>query len=130
MPEHAGTNFENNTTKMNGKKEAITNAVVHRDYQTTSKTQVRIFDDRIGIWNPGRLPEGWSVETLKQKHESKPFNPILAKMFFLGGYIEEWGRGTVDMIEDTIEHGLPEPEFEDTSTAIVVTFKKKITEEL
>ncbi len=46
----------------------------------------RIFDDRIEIWNPGRLPEGWSVETLKQKHESKPFNPLLAKMFFLGGY--------------------------------------------
>ncbi len=90
----------------------------------------RIFDDRIEIWNPGRLPERWSVETLKQKHESKPFNPLLEKMFFLGGYIEEWGRGTVDMIEDTIEHGLPEPEFEDTGTAIVVTFKKKITEEL
>ncbi|MFO7992029.1 MAG: helix-turn-helix domain-containing protein [Thermoplasmata archaeon] len=109
-------------------REAITNAIVHRDYQTTSKTQVRIFDDRIEIWNPGRLPEGWSVETLKQKHESKPFNPLLAKIFFLGGYIEEWGRGTVDMIEDTIEHGLPEPEFEDTGTAIVVTFRKKITD--
>jgi len=64
------------------------------------------------------------------KNESKPFNPLLAKMFFLGGYIEEWGRGTVDMIEDTIEHGLPEPEFEDTGTAIVVTFRKsKLTEE-
>jgi len=64
------------------------------------------------------------------KSESKPFNPLLAKLFFLIRYIEKWGRGTVDMIEDTIEHGLPEPEFEDTSTAIVVTFKKKITEEL
>lgn len=45
-------------------------------------------------------------------------------------HIEEWGRGTIDMIEDTIDHGLPEPEFEDTGTAIVVTFRNKMTEEL
>ncbi len=70
-------------------REAVTNSIVHRDYQTTSKNQIRIFDDRIEIWNPGRLPKGWSVETLKQKHDSKPFNPLLAEMFFLIGYIEE-----------------------------------------
>ncbi|MFO8078021.1 MAG: ATP-binding protein [Thermoplasmatota archaeon] len=110
-------------------REAITNAVVHRDYQTTSKTQVRIFDDRIEIWNPGTLPEGWTIETLKKEHESKPFNPLLAKLLFLIGYIEEWGRGTVDMIEDTLNHGLLEPEFEDTGTAIVVIFRKSITKE-
>jgi len=105
-------------------REAITNAVVHRDYQSTSKVQVRIFDDRIEIWNPGNLPEGWTVDTLKKEHESKPFNPLLARMFFLIKYIEEWGRGTIDMVEDCIEHGIPEPEFRDTGTSIVVTFRK------
>lgn len=70
-------------------REAITNAVVHRDYQSTPKVQIRIFDDRIEVWNPGTLPEGWTVETLKQEHESKPFNPLLARMFFLIKYIEE-----------------------------------------
>ena len=111
-------------------REAITNAVVHRDYQSTSNVQVRIFDDRIEIWNPGSLPEGWTIDTLKEEHESKPFNPLLARMFFLIKYIEKWGRGTIDMVEDCIEHGIPEPEFEDTGTAIVVTFRKKITEKL
>ncbi len=112
-------------------REAITNAVVHRDYQSSSKVQVRIFDDRIEVWNPGTLPEGWSVETLKQKHESKPFNPLLARMFFLIKYIEEWGRGTTDMIRDCLDYGLPEPEFKDSGTSIIVTFRKaKLTEEM
>ncbi|MFO8110833.1 MAG: helix-turn-helix domain-containing protein [Thermoplasmata archaeon] len=110
-------------------REAITNAVVHRDYQSTSNVQIRIFDDRIEVWNPGTLPEGWTVDTLKEEHESKPFNPLLARMFFLIKFIEKWGRGTIDMVEDCIEHGIPEPDFKDTGTSLVVTFRKsKLTD--
>jgi len=64
------------------------------------------------------LPEGWTVDTLKEEHESKPFNPLLARMFFLIKYIEKWGRGTIDMVEDCIENGIPEPDFEDTGTSL------------
>lgn len=111
-------------------REAITNAVVHRDYQSPSKVQIRIFDDKIEIWNPGTLPEGWTVETLKQEHESKPFNPLLARMFFLIKYIEEWGRGTTEMIRECLKHDLPEPEFKDTGTSMVVVLRKtRFTEE-
>jgi ATP-dependent DNA helicase RecG len=56
-------------------REALANAICHRDYETTSKVQLRIFDDRLEFWNPGRLPEGWTVETLKRVHESIPRNP-------------------------------------------------------
>lgn len=115
---------------MDAVREAITNAVVHRDYQSPSKIQVRIFDDRLEVWNPGALPEGWTVEKLKQEHESKPFNPLLARMFFLIKFIEEWGRGTTDMIRECLEHGLPEPEFKDTGTSMVVIFRKsRLTED-
>lgn len=111
-------------------REALANAICHRDYETTSKVQVRIFDDRIEFWNPGRLPEGWTVEKLKQVHESIPRNPAIAKQFFWIKYIEEVGTGTNKIIEWCIDWGLPEPDFEFTGTSLVVTlWKSKLKEE-
>ena len=111
-------------------REALTNAICHRDYETTSKVQVRIFDDRMEFWNPGRLPEGWTVETLKRVHESIPRNPAIAKQFFWVKYIEEVGTGTNKIIEWCTDWGLPEPEFEFTGTSLVVTlWKSKLDEE-
>jgi len=107
-------------------REAIVNAVVHRDYESTAKVQIRVFDDYIEIWNPGRLPAGWTVERLKQKHESIPKNPLLFKQLFWVKYVEDVGGGTTDMIQGCREWGIPEPEFGDTGTAIVVTFSKSI----
>ncbi len=110
-------------------REALANAIGHKDYWSTAKVQVRIFDDRIEFWNPGKLPEGWTVETLKQKHDSMPPNPLIAKQFFWIKYIEEVGTGTNKIIEWCAEWGLPEPDFEYTGTSIVVTFRKsKLTE--
>ncbi|MEA2054700.1 MAG: putative DNA binding domain-containing protein [Candidatus Thermoplasmatota archaeon] len=111
-------------------REALANAISHRDYETTSKVQVRIFDDRMEFWNAGRLPEGWTVETLRQVHESIPRNPAIAKQFFWVRYIEEVGTGTNKIIEWCIDWGLPEPEFEFTGTSLVVTFRKsRLTDE-
>jgi ATP-dependent DNA helicase RecG len=105
-------------------REAIVNAICHRDYKSTANVQVRIFDDRVEIWNPGSLPEGWTVEKLKQTHESIPKNPLIAHQFFLVRFIEKWGTGTIEMIKRCIEWGLPEPEFEFTGTSLVVNFKR------
>jgi len=111
-------------------REAIVNAIVHRDYRIPSKIQIRIFDDRIEFWNPGRLPEGWTVETLKEEHTSEPFNPLIARIFFWVGYVEEVGTGTNKMIRWCKEWGLPEPEFKIKQNNIVVIFRKsKLTEE-
>lgn len=111
-------------------REALVNAVAHRDYYSSSKVQIRIFDDRIEIWNPGKLPKGWTIETLKQKHKSQPFNPIIARVFFWIKYIEEVGTGTNKIIEWCKEWGLPEPDFEYVETSLIVTLKKtNITEE-
>lgn len=111
-------------------REAITNAVVHRDYFSTSNTQVRIFDDRLEVWNPGTLPEGITIEDLKGKHESKPQNPLLAHLFFLIKYIEQWGTGTNRIVRLCEEYELPEPEFEDTGSSFIVTLRKsRVSEE-
>jgi len=111
-------------------REALANALAHRDYRSSSKTQVRIFDDRIEFWNPGRLPEGWTIETLKEKHESKPFNPLISKAFFWIKYIEEVGTGTNKIIEWCKEWEIAEPDFEYAGSSIVITIRKsKFTEE-
>lgn len=111
-------------------KEGVANAICHRDYSSSANVQVRIFDDRLEIWNPGTLPKGLTVNKLKGKHESKPKNKLIAKCFFLIKYIEHWGTGTNRMIESCLRHGLPEPVFEDTKTSFVVTFRKsRLSEE-
>lgn len=110
-------------------REALVNAIAHRDYSSPSKVQVRIFDDYIEFWNPGQLPDGWTVKKLKQKHESIPRNPLLFKQLFWVKYVEDVGGGTLDMIEKCREWGICDPEFEDTGTSIVVTLRKPVVTE-
>ncbi|MXZ41280.1 MAG: DUF4062 domain-containing protein [Caldilineaceae bacterium SB0666_bin_21] len=92
-------------------REAIVNAVVHRDFTSTGNVQVMIFADRLEIWNPGRLPPSLTIEKLREPHGSVPANPLLADSMFLAEYIERMGTGTLDMIRRCGEAGLPEPEF-------------------
>ena len=111
-------------------REAITNAVCHRDYEISSHIQIRIFDDRIEIWGCGPLPKPLTIKDLKKKHKSILRNHLIGKCFFLIKFIEEWGTGTNRIIEQCLKHGLPEPLFENITDNLVITFRKyKITEE-
>jgi len=89
-------------------REAITNAVAHRNYFSNGHVQVKIFDDRLEVWNSGSLPEEITIEDLKGKHRSRPQNPLIARLFFYLGYIEKWGSGTNKMVELCKEAELPE----------------------
>ena len=112
-------------------REAVTNAICHRDYEIASNVQVRIFDDRIEIWGCGPLPKPLTIDDLKKKHDSILRNPLIGKCFFLIKYIEQWGTGTNRMIIECLEHKFPEPAFELITENLVVTFRKyKITEEI
>ena len=112
-------------------REAIVNAICHRDYESPGNVQVRVFDDRLEVWNPGQLPTGWTVERLKQKHESIPKNSLIADQFFLIKFIEKWGTETNDIIRECLDWGLPEPIFEFTGMSLVVTLRGCVlTEEL
>jgi ATP-dependent DNA helicase RecG len=110
-------------------REAITNAICHRNYKISSNVQIRVFDDRIEIWGCGPLPEPLTVEDLKRKHDSVLRNPLIGRCFFLIKYIEQWGTGTNRMIKKCLSSGLPEPLFEEISGNFVVTFRGKITKE-
>lgn len=92
--------------------------------------QLRVYDEKISIWNDGGLPNGITLESLKQPHSSKPRNPIIADVCFKGGLIEAWGRGTIEIIEKCKQAGLPEPKLEERDGGFLVTlFKNQFTEE-
>jgi len=106
-------------------REAILNSIIHKDYSSTW-IFLRIYDDRLEIWNPGELPNELTIEKLKTNHSSYPRNPNIAGVFFLAGYIESWGRGTNRIIEALIESGLPEPIIEEDMKGLRITFLKDI----
>jgi ATP-dependent DNA helicase RecG len=110
-------------------REVLFNAIIHREYSTSPIT-IRIYDDRMEIWNMGNLPDNLTVEKLKLNHGSYPRNPLLAKTFYLGGHIETWGRGTIKIIEECKKHGLPEPVFvNDMEGMTVILYKNRTNPE-
>jgi len=90
----------------------VVNAICHRDYASSANVQVRIFDDRLEVWNPGDLPEGMTVDDLRPPHESKPRNKLIANAFFLIKYIEQFGTGIQRILDDCRSQQLPEPDFQ------------------
>ena len=69
-----------------------------------------IYDDRLEITSPGRLPMGQTIERMKQGY-SKIRNEALASAFEYMGYIEHWGSGILRVMQEVRDAGLPEPEF-------------------
>ena len=107
-------------------REALLNAVAHKDYSGGVPIQISVYKDKLMIWNEGQLPEDWTIETLLEKHSSKPYNPDIATALFRSGYIESWGRGISKMTEQCLEMGLPEPTFYYRSSGFWVEFKKDV----
>jgi ATP-dependent DNA helicase RecG len=105
-------------------REALLNAVAHKDYAGYTPIQISIYEDFFMIWNEGQLPDRWTVDKLLVKHPSIPFNPDIANAFFRSGYIESWGRGTLKMIKECEEYHLPNPEFKYDMSGFFVRFHK------
>ncbi len=105
-------------------REAVTNAICHRDYEVPANVQVRVFDDRIEIWGCGSLPYPLTVEDLKRFHVSIPRNPLIGDCFFRIKFIEQWGTGTTRIISECRNHGLSVPFFEQRATGLLVTLGK------
>ena len=80
-------------------REAVTNAICHRDYAAVGTIQIRIYDDRLEVWNPGTLSPSLTIESLYREHPSLPRNPKIALAFYRARLIEHWGTGTLRMAE-------------------------------
>jgi len=92
-------------------REALYNAIAHKDYSSGIPIQISVYPNKMIFWNEGQLPDNWTVEKLTQKHPSKPYNPDVANTFFRAGYIESWGRGTIKIINACKAHKIAQPIF-------------------
>ena len=104
-----------------GFREILLNAINHKDYSTGIPIQISIYEDKIYVWNDGKLPNEVPVEKLFEKHSSIPFNPKIADVFFKSGAIESWGRGVEKIINTCKKYNnTPIPEYDVSTRGIMV----------
>lgn len=107
-------------------REAVANAVCHRDYAANGTVQIRIYDDRLEVWSPGLLPPQITLEELVQEHSSYPRNPKLAAALYRARVIEKWGTGTLRMVQACEAQGAPRPEFVLQRGTFIVRFPRPV----
>ena len=104
-------------------REAILNAICHKDFSRSIPVQISVYEDELYVGNVGRLPENWTIDDLLGKHNSIPFNPDIANVFYLAGHIESWGRGIEKILNSCRAENLPEPKFKVHPGDIMVRFE-------
>ena len=109
-------------------REAVINALIHRDYfDATGNISIRVYDDQVYIWNPGELLPGMTVDDLlRHPHDSRPRNPLLARVFYYAGWIEHWGSGVTRILDLCQRQGLPAPQFQSANGRFEVAFFKSL----
>ena len=103
-------------------REALLNALCHKQYQSGVPIQISVYEDKLYIANCGSLPENWTVESLMRKHASSPYNPNIAHVFYLAGFIESWGRGIEKICSACEKDGVPQPSYTINPGDIMIEF--------
>jgi ATP-dependent DNA helicase RecG len=107
----------------NAVREALVNAVCHRDYRIAGRrVEIRQFDDRLEIFSPGGLPGYITLDNIVDEHFSR--NPRVVNGLYEWGYIEELGLGIDRMIEELLQNGHPGPEFKATPYSFTVVMRR------
>ena len=104
-------------------REAVLNAVVHKDYSTGNPIHIKVYDDKVVIYNDCQIPSHIDPESLLTEVRSNPHNPLIANGFFRSGQIEAWGRGIEKMRKGCLVDSLPAPEFEIKRSVFSITFR-------
>jgi ATP-dependent DNA helicase RecG len=92
-------------------REALVNALAHRDYRAPSQVRVFVFADRVEIINPGILLNHLTLDSVRLGGISVRRNPVIASLLSRARRSESLGMGVPEMVSRMREHGLPEPEF-------------------
>ena len=106
-------------------REAVCNAIIHRNYSRCNMVQIKVFPDKIMMLNNCIFPDGWTIDNLLRPHESKAINPLIADAFYRMGYIDTWGKVIEKIVNGLKEVGQEEPVFEETKYSFCLTMKPK-----
>jgi len=108
-------------------REAVVNAVVHRDYSSYSGgVKVSVYPSRIEVWNSGRLPTEIKLSELKSDHGSFPRNPDISHVFYICGFMERVGRGTEMIYKTCRELGARAPTWKDQDSGVTLTLYSSV----
>ena len=102
-------------------REAVVNAIVHRDYYSSAAVQINIYDNRLEITNPGALPAELKVDNLPFIGLGIPRNPTIYQLLHDAGYVEGLGTGFPRIYQSMQQAGLPDPKPEDLGTLFKIT---------
>lgn len=106
-------------------REALINSLCHRQWEKHNLTgSIAIYDDRIEIANPGIFPPQISPESIKEPHESYPYNLKIAEALYKSTYLESWGSGAKRIMDACREQGVEEPTWRWYGGFVIVTFKR------
>ncbi len=111
-------------------REIVINMIVHRDYRDSGNSIIKIFDDRIEFFNPGKLYDDLTIEKLNtNNYSSRTRNRAIARAFKEAGIIERYGSGIKRIKSECLTHGVVEPKFEEFIHGFRVTlYKEKTTQ--
>ena len=108
-------------------REAIYNSLCHKDFGGPHN-QMRVYNDRIELWNPGVLPSQLlPAEKVFEPHSSYPRNRNIATVFYRAGHVERWGRGIEKILDGMKSAGLPAPKIEDFCGGVKITLYRPTT---
>ena len=113
-------------------RELVTNALIHRDYTSPIDIQIKIFDQGITIFNPGRLFGNLTIEDLRSdNYQAQTRNKLIAEAFYLTKEIEKYGSGFIGVREEIRNYPTMKFEYKEMANGFLVelsyTKQKTIT---
>lgn len=110
---------------MRALREAIINAIAHKDYACSNPILIKVYANSIQIFNEGALPNDWTMEQFLGNHPSIPANPTIAQTLYRAGYIEAWGTGISTILKECNNNNLPLPSFDISFGGLTVILKQQ-----
>lgn len=108
-----------------GLREILYNSIIHKSYDGPDN-QLKVYDDRISLWNYGKMPEGTTISDMFKEHRSMPRNKLIANAFYFAGFVEAWGRG-FEIIENAFKDAeLEIPTFVEEFSGVTANIKREV----